>query len=91
MVFRGTAWKDTECTRKSLLAAHEQYLDHLREQEKLSAAGRIEASGDFLGLVMFKPISIDDVRSLLQDPAVQAGVLRIEYHRWWSSDHVLPW
>jgi uncharacterized protein YciI len=92
MVYRGTAWKDKARTRESLLVAHTQYLDHLRKQDKLSAAGSIEASDDFLGLVIFKPISIDDAQGLLQeDPAVQAGVLRIEYHRWWSSDHVLPW
>jgi len=92
MLYRGTAWKDNERARESLLVAHEQYLDHLRKQDKLSAAGSIEASGDFLGLVIFKPISVDDAQALLQeDPAVQAGVLRIEYHRWWSSDHVLPW
>lgn len=92
MVYRGTAWEDKARTRESLLLAHEQYVDRLRKQDKLSAAGSIEASDDFLGLIIFKPISLDDAQNLLQeDPAVQAGVLRIEYHRWWSSDHVLPW
>lgn len=92
MVYRGTTWEEKARTREPLLLAHERYVDHLKEQDKLSAAGSIEAADDFLGLVIFKPISIDDAQNLLQeDPAVQAGVLRIEYHRWWSSDHVLPW
>ena len=25
------------------------------------------------------------------DPAVKAGAFRVEFHHWWSSDHVLPW
>jgi uncharacterized protein YciI len=92
MLYRGPAWEEKLGTRDSLLAAHERYVDQLREQGKLAAAGGIEAPDDLLGLVVFKPIDLDDAQRLLnEDPAVQAGVLRIEYHRWWSADHVLPW
>jgi hypothetical protein len=42
--------------------------------------------------VIFKPIPADEAQKLLQaDPAVKAGELRMKCHRWWSSDHVLPW
>jgi uncharacterized protein YciI len=92
MVYRGVAWEDKHGTRDSLLAAHERYIDHLREQGKLGAAGGIDSPDDLVGLVIFKPIALEEAQSLLgEDPAVQAGVLRVEYHHWWSADHVLPW
>jgi len=90
--YRGAAWEVNASTRDSLLIAHERYIDNLREQGKLGAAGGVEGPDDLLGLVIFKPISVEDAqRSLQDDPALQAGVLRVHYHRWWSSDHVLPW
>jgi hypothetical protein len=62
-----------------------------RPASRLGAAGAIEGSGDLLGLTIFKPVPIKDAQRLLHDdPAVQAGVLRSEFHIWWSSDHVLP-
>jgi uncharacterized protein len=92
VLYRGIAWEEKLRTRDSLLIAHERYIDRLRDQGKLGAAGGIEAPDDLLGLVIFKAISLEEVQHLLsEDPAVQAGVLRVEYHRWWSSDHVLPW
>lgn len=92
MLYHGTAWDQKPSTRDSLLTAHERYVDHLREQGKLGAAGGIEAPDDLVSLVIFKPIPFEEAQSLLgEDPAVQAGVLRVEYHHWWSADHVLPW
>ncbi|HUI42426.1 MAG TPA: YciI family protein [Terriglobia bacterium] len=92
MLYRGSGWEEKAGTRDSLLRAHERYLDQLREQGKLNAAGGIEAPDDLLGLVIFKPIALDEAQRLLGiDPAVQAGVLRVKYHHWWSADHVLPW
>jgi uncharacterized protein YciI len=91
-VYRGPRREEKRSVRGALLASHERYIDLLREQGKLGAAGGVEASGDMVGLAIFKPISLEDAQGLLgEDPAVQAGVLRVEYHRWWSSDHVLPW
>ncbi len=92
VLYRGIAWEEKLTTRDSLLIAHERYIDLLRDQGKLGAAGGIEAPDDLLGLVIFKSISLEEAQRLLSDdPAVQAGALRVEYHLWWSSDHVLPW
>jgi uncharacterized protein YciI len=92
MLYRGSAWEEKSSTRDSLLAVHQKFVDSLREQGKLGAAGPIEAPDDLVGLVIFKAIPFEDAQKLLQeDPAIQAGVLRAEYHQWWSSDHVLPW
>jgi uncharacterized protein YciI len=90
LVYRGSAWEDKQ--RDSLVEAHVRYIEGLREQGKLGAAGKIETPDDLLGLVIFKPTSVEEAQRLLEeDPAVKAGVLRVEYHHWWSSDHVLPW
>lgn len=92
LLYRGAAWEEKRAERDSLLGRHERYLAQLREQGKLGSAGAIETPSDLVALVIFKPIALEDAQSLLGgDPAVQAGVLRIEPHRWWSSDHVLPW
>jgi uncharacterized protein YciI len=92
MLYRGAAWEEKQGVRESLLTAHERYIDSLREQGKLGAAGGTNAPDDLLGLVIFRPIPLEEAQRLLgDDPAVQAGVLRVEYHHWWSSDHVLPW
>jgi len=89
---RGPAWEDQGGTREALLMAHERYTARLREQGKLSAAGSMGGSGDLVGLTIFRPIPLEEAQRLLQeDPAVLAGVLRVELHTWWSSDHVLPW
>jgi uncharacterized protein YciI len=92
VVYRGTAWETSSGSRDALLAEHARYVEKLRAEGKLGAAGEIAAPDDMLGLVIFKPIPLEDAQKLLEDdPAVKAGVLRVEYHQWWSSDHVLPW
>ena len=92
VLYPGTAWEGSGTTRDSLLAAHTAYIDQLRQTGKLGAAGNIQAPDEMLGLVIFKSIPLEEAQTLLTaDPAVQAGVLRPEYHSWWSSDHVLPW
>ena len=92
MVYRGSSWELEKSQRDSLLAAHARYLENLRAQDKLGAAGTIEPPDDMQDLVIFKVIPPEEAQRLMQeDPAVKAGLLRVEYHRWWSSDHVLPW
>jgi uncharacterized protein YciI len=86
LLYRGAAWDE------KLLTAHERYIDRLHGLGKLGAAGAVEAPDDLLGMVIFKPIPLAEAQHLLRDdPAVQAGVLRVDFHAWWSSDHVLPW
>jgi uncharacterized protein YciI len=92
IVFRGRKWGTSKQHQAAWIREHERYVQQLRAKGKLSAAGPIENSGDFAGLVIFRPISLDEAQTLMKtDPAVKAGALRVEYHRWWSSDHVLPW
>jgi uncharacterized protein YciI len=89
---RGAAWNGSAPERVVALAQHQQYIDKLHRAGKLGAAGPVEADSDMLGLVVFHRIPLDEARqSIADDPAVKAGILRVEAHRWWCSDHVLPW
>ena len=77
---------------KELLAAHGQFVEKLRKDGKLSAAGPADGDDELAGLVVFRAIPLEEaVRLMSEDPAVRAGVFKVEYHHWWSSDHVLPW
>jgi uncharacterized protein YciI len=88
LLYRGTAWAPND----RLLAAHEQYIQELKQQGKLGAAGPTETPDDLAGVVIFKAISMADAQVYLsKDPAVRARVLRIDWHRWLAADHVLPW
>ncbi len=85
---KGPAWEANANERDSLMAAHSRYIHQLREQRKLGAAGGIGAPDDLLGRVVFKPGDLEETKQLMEDdPAVKAGVLKVEYHRWWSSEH----
>ena len=76
----------------SKLAAHREYIARLRREGKLAAAGPIEDDDAMAGIVVFRRIPLEEARTLIEaDPAISAGVLRAELHRWWSADHVLPW
>jgi uncharacterized protein YciI len=91
MLLQGDKWESRR-DRDEQLIAHERYISDLRARGKLGAGGRIEGPDDLVGLVIFKAIPTEEAQQLLgEDPAVKAGVLRVEYHHWWSSDHVLPW
>jgi uncharacterized protein YciI len=73
-------------------AAHLAFLDHLRAEGKLGAAGGIEGQDALAGMVIFQVMPIKEAEMLLaEDPAVKSGAVRVEFHQWWSADHVLPW
>ncbi|HEX6773268.1 MAG TPA: YciI family protein [Acidobacteriaceae bacterium] len=92
MMYRGAVWESMGDRRDAVMAEHRKYMMQLRDQGKLSAGGPMEQPGDLVGLVIYRPIALEEAQRLEEaDPAVKAGVLRPEFHRWWSSDHVLPW
>lgn len=73
-------------------AAHVAFLDHLRVAGKLGATGSIEGQNALAGMVVFQAMPVKEAEMLLQDdPAVKSGAVRVEFHQWWSADHVLPW
>jgi uncharacterized protein YciI len=57
----------------------------------MAAAGPMPGEEDPLGMGIFRRIPIEEARQLMEaDPTVKAGVVRLEWHRWWCADHVLP-
>jgi len=72
-------------------ARHEEYVARLRAAGQLAAAGPAEGAG-LASVVVFDRIPMEEAERLVQaDPAVRAGVLTVEMHRWWCAAHVLPW
>jgi uncharacterized protein YciI len=72
--------------------AHLQWIQQLRAQGKLAAAGPVEDDLQMASFVIFKSDSLEDANKLVEkDPAVKSGDLLPEMHLWWSADRVLPW
>jgi len=78
--------------QKELIQAHVRYVEKLKADGKLAAAGRVTDEDEIAGFVVFKAIPLDEARKLMEeDPSIKGGLFRVEYHQWWSADHVLPW
>ena len=76
----GPVWKD-----------HEAYLSELMKTGKLAAMGPVSESANIAEVLIFDRIPDEEAAALAAaDPAVKAGLLQAEAHRWWSSAHVLP-
>ncbi len=85
LIYRNAGWNE------KTKAAHDGFLDRLRSEGKLGAAGGIEGRDALVGMVVFKVMPVKEAQQLLaDDPAVKSGVARVEFHQWWSADHVLP-
>ena len=77
--------------RDPLLQQHANYIAGLRKSGKLAAAGPSSGYGDVVETLIFSRIPDAEALELMNaDPAVKAGLLKPEFHRWWSSAHVLP-
>ena len=86
LIYRNAVWNEKS------KAAHLAFLDHLRAEGKLGAAGSIEEQDALVGMVIFPVMPVKEADKLLaDDPAIKSGALRAESHQWWSADHVLPW
>jgi len=87
LMYRGPA----TAGRDEALKAHAAYLERLRADGKIGAAGPTEGNNELLSIVVFNRIAEDEAARLIAaDPAVKAGALRAEAHRWWCAEHVLP-
>jgi uncharacterized protein YciI len=86
IVTRGASWDPSQGR------AHGEYIGRLKEAGKLSAAGPAESDGDIMGFVVFRRIPLEEAEALLKDdPAVRSGALRVQFYKWYSAEHVLPW
>ena len=88
LYYRGPQWND----QSPMLKDHIGHITHLKEDHKLGAAGGVSGEDDLAGIVIYQALAPEEAQRLTQeDPAVKGGLFRVEYHKWWSSDHVLPW
>ncbi|HMD62027.1 MAG TPA: YciI family protein [Opitutaceae bacterium] len=71
---------------------HAAFVDSLRRSGLLAAAGVIDGDPDLCAICVFKTDLVDEAkRAIEKDPAVGAGRMAAEFHRWWTADRVLPW
>ncbi|HEX7312533.1 MAG TPA: YciI family protein [Pyrinomonadaceae bacterium] len=84
ILVRGPQWTaaETEETRK-LQEGHMANINRLAESGKLVLAGPFFDGGERRGVFIFKVDTLQEAQSLTDtDPAVKAGRLKIELHRW---------
>ncbi len=74
-----------------LMAKHSAYWEKLRSGGKIAAAGAVEGDPSVAEILIFDRIPDAEAASLAAaDPAVSAGVLTVEAHRWWCAANLFP-
>ena len=87
MLYRGPQWtaEATEEARK-LQEGHMANINKLAGEKKLILAGPMAGKGELRGIFVFDTDDVDKAREWCdQDPAVKAGRLRVELHKWYAA------
>ena len=84
VLVRGPKWTPEETVEtKKIQEGHMANINRLAQAGKLVLAGPFENGGDRRGVFIFKVSTLAEAQALTDtDPAVIAGRLRIELHRW---------
>lgn len=84
LLVRGPKWTAAETEEtKRLQEGHMANINRLAEAGKLVLAGPFFDGGDRRGVFIFKVDTVEEAQALTEtDPAVKAGRLKIELHRW---------
>lgn len=78
----------TEAAR--LQRAHMDNIQRMADEGQLILAGPFIDSGELRGIYVFDAASVEEAREMtMTDPAVQAGRLEMELHRWYGSAALL--
>ena len=85
---KGAKWDTTEQQQKnSILHQHLRDIVSLLQSGKAIIAGPFGDDTDLAGIFIFRASSTDEARSWVDaDPAVQAGLMVVEMHPWFSED-----
>jgi uncharacterized protein YciI len=66
-------------------------MNKLADMKKLVVAGPFGDNGRLRGIFVFKVDSLEEAKQLAAtDPAVQAGRLAIDMHKWLVPEGILP-
>lgn len=72
--------------RKEIQAGHMANIGKMAEMGKLVLAGPFFGNDDLRGIYIFDVQSIDEAKALTEtDPAIQAGVLKMDLKEWYGS------
>lgn len=76
---------------EKLLGEHRAYWARWRKSGELLAFGPVEGDQAVEEILIFGRIPDPQAKALAaHDPAVLAGRLTVETHRWWSAAHIFP-
>jgi uncharacterized protein YciI len=93
-LYRGAKWTPQETPEtKKIQEEHMANIQKMAASGKLVVAGPFTDNGELRGIFVFQGVSRDEAEQLAaNDPAVQAGRLRIELHPWFAAKglHVDP-
>lgn len=69
-----------------IFAGHLANINRLAAEGKLAIAGPFSKDPDYRGMFIFAVETPEEAKLLVEtDPAVKAGVLIADYHKWWGS------
>lgn len=85
-LMRGDKESPDEKTRTETQNAHLAYLGGLFEKGIITMNGPFGDDGEIRGATVYRVSTLEEARRLAEgDPAVQAGVLKVEVHPWWLA------
>lgn len=87
LLYRGAKWTSrvTPETQK-VQEGHMANIRRMAAAGKLVVAGPFSDDGELRGMFIFTTASLEEARALCdQDPAVQAGRLKVELHPWYAA------
>jgi uncharacterized protein len=89
---KGQAWTAERTPEtQNIQEGHMAHLNASGKSGKLVIAGPLGDNGDIRGILVYKTATVDEARSIAEaDPAVKAGRLRVELHRWFVTKGALP-
>jgi uncharacterized protein len=89
-LYRGAKWTPEQTPETTKLQeAHMANILKMGSEGKLVIAGPFMDDGDLRGLYVFRAVSMEEARALVEsDPLVQAGRLRFELHPWYAAKNI---
>lgn len=90
-LLRGPNWTPTETEEtKAIQKGHMENIRKMAATGKLVIAGPFADGGDLRGLFIFRVDSLEEAKAMAeQDPAVQAGRLKLEWHPWFAAKNIV--